>query len=554
MHGPKWLRDAVFYEIYPQSFYDSNGDGIGDLPGITAKLDYIRSLGVNAIWLHPCFESPFQDAGYDVADFRMVAPRYGTNADLKRLFRLAHKRGMKVILDLVAGHTSVKHPWFMESCKARKNKYSNYYIWTDSCAVAPDGYRFINGYAERDGNFMINFFYCQPALNYGFKDPDPRCPWQLPMHHADVKAVREELRDIMRFWLDMGCDGFRVDMASSLVRGPKAAEGLKELWRDYRRWFDKHYPEAILVSEWSHPAIAVNVGFHVDFMIQFGLPGYTSLFRKEPYRGWNPHPQSAGCGSFFDRAGRGDVSLFARELAEQLRLIAGRGYVSIPTGNHDICRIRHGRDLEELKVAYACLFTLPGVPFLYYGDEIGMDYVRNLVSKEGGYIRTGTRTPMQWEKGAKAGFSTASPGKFYLPIDPKADRPTVAEQEKDRDSLLNFVRRLIRLRRDNPALATDGAFKALVARSHTYPFVYERSLGRRRFVIAVNPGDRNAAARFDLPDAGKVHAILDGGCGLKLQRGSARLVMPPVSYAIYEIRTPQARADQSQTEESSCMK
>jgi maltose alpha-D-glucosyltransferase/alpha-amylase len=533
MAGPKWLENAVFYEIYPQSFYDSNGDGIGDLPGIIAKLDYISSLGVNAIWLNPCFESPFQDAGYDVSDFYKVAARYGTNADLKRLFNLAHKRGMKVILDLVAGHTSIEHPWFKESCNEKKNKYSNYYIWTDAWLNGAEGYRFINGYVERDGNCMINFFYCQPALNYGFKNPDPKCPWQLPMNHPDVKAMREELRKIMKFWLDMGCDGFRVDMASSLVRGSDAAAGIKELWHDYRSWLDKNYPEAILVSEWSNPALAVNAGFHVDFLVHFGLPGYTTMFRKEKYR--VPNSPYTGGNSFFDREGKGDASLFAEEIIEQLRLTAGKGYLSVPTGNHDIGRLRQGRSMEELKVAYACIFTLPGVPFLYYGDEIGMDYVYNLVSKEGGYNRTGARTPMQWEKGTKAGFSTVSPKDFYLPIDPKADRPTVAEQEKDQASLLNFIRKLIKLRRDNPALASDGEFKPVFSKRNTYPFVYKRMLGSKRFVIAVNPSGKKAVAEFGLPAADKAKAVLDSGCNLELRHGTVRLTMPPASYAIYGI-------------------
>lgn len=531
MPGPKWLKDAVVYEIYPQTFYDSNGDGIGDIPGIIAKLDYVESLGVNAIWLNPCFESPFQDAGYDVADFYKVAPRYGTNADLKRLFDLAHQRGIKVILDLVAGHTSIEHPWFKASCKAEKNKYSNYFIWTDDWGGGAQGYRFINGYAERQGNFMINFFYCQPALNYGFMDPDPKCKWQLPVDHPEVKAVREELRNIMKFWLDMGCDGFRVDMASSLVRGPNAAEGINELWHDYRSWLDKNYPEAVLVSEWCQPWQAIPAGFHIDFMVHFGMPGYTSLFRKEPYR--IPNSPFTGGGSYFDRAGKGDVKLFVDELMGQLKQTADKGYVSLPTGNHDIGRIRQGRSLEELKVAYTCLFTLPGVPFVYYGDEIGMDYVEGLVSKEGGYNRTGARTPMQWDKGAKAGFSTASPQKFYLPVDTRNGRPEVAAQEKDPDSLLHFVRRLIKLRRENPALASDGDFKPLYAVADTYPFVYERTLGKQRFVIAVNPSGRKVTADFGMTQADRAKELIGSGCKLEVKSGAVRLTMAAGSFAIY---------------------
>ncbi|MBQ9347947.1 MAG: glycosylase, partial [Oscillibacter sp.] len=165
----KWLKDAVFYEIYPQSFFDSNGDGIGDLNGITAKLDYVKSLGCSAIWLNPCFDSPFKDAGYDVRDYRKVAPRYGANEDLVRLFETAHQKGIRVLLDLVPGHTSEEHPWFLESKKAELNEYSDRYIWTGNWFQGAQGLRYISGEAERDGAYIINFFKSQPALNYGFQ-------------------------------------------------------------------------------------------------------------------------------------------------------------------------------------------------------------------------------------------------------------------------------------------------------------------------------------------------------------------------------------------------
>ena len=171
-----WLRDAVFYEIYPQSFRDSNGDGIGDIPGITEKLPYVKSLGCNALWLNPCFDSPFKDAGYDVRDYYKVAPRYGTNDDLAALFRQAHELGIKVLLDLVPGHTSEEHPWFLESGKAEKNPMSGRYIWTDGAFERGDGMPFIGGEFPRNGTYIINFFKCQPALNYGYRERNK--PWQ----------------------------------------------------------------------------------------------------------------------------------------------------------------------------------------------------------------------------------------------------------------------------------------------------------------------------------------------------------------------------------------
>jgi maltose alpha-D-glucosyltransferase/alpha-amylase len=197
---PKWLGNAVFYEIYPQSFYDSNGDGIGDIQGIIQKLDYVKELGCNALWLNPCFDSPFKDAGYDVRDFKKVAPRYGSNEDLFRLFDEAHKRDMRVLLDLVAGHTSEEHQWFLESKKIDPcGEFKNRYIWTDSWFFwGLEGLKFVAGEAERDGCYIINFFKSQPALNYGFREC--REKWQLPPEHPDCIATREALKDVMRFW------------------------------------------------------------------------------------------------------------------------------------------------------------------------------------------------------------------------------------------------------------------------------------------------------------------------------------------------------------------
>ena len=186
----QWLKDAVFYEIYPQSFYDTNGDGIGDLKGIIEKLDYIKELGCNALWINPCFDSPFKDAGYDVRDYKLIAPRYGTNADAKALFEAAHAKGIHVLLDLVPGHTSEEHAWFKESSKPEKNEYSDRYIWTDTCFSAGDGMPFIGGETDRNGTYILNFFKCQPALNYG------ECEIIRGCHNRDKgTAENERLRN-----------------------------------------------------------------------------------------------------------------------------------------------------------------------------------------------------------------------------------------------------------------------------------------------------------------------------------------------------------------------
>ncbi len=534
MKAPAWLERAVFYEIYPQSFNDTNGDGIGDLPGVIAKLDYIASLGCDAIWLNPCFESPFQDAGYDIADFYKVAPRYGTNDDLARLFKEASRRGIRVILDLVAGHTSVEHPWFKESCKATPNKYSNWFIWSNSWGEGLDPFRSINGFAERDGNYMINFFYCQPALNYGFAKPDPAKKWQLGEEHPDVKAVRDELKKIMAFWLDMGAAGFRVDMASSLVKGDADGSKTLELWQDYRCWMEKHYPDAILVAEWSKPSKAIPAGFHVDFMVHFNNPGYTALFRQEKWRvGNSPYPDGH---SFFDKEGKGDVRLFLDAMDEEYVSTKNMGYVAVPTGNHDIGRIRMGRSDRELECALAAVYTMPGVPFIYYGDEIGMDYVHGLPSKEGGYNRTGARTPMQWDNGKiNAGFSSAPSEALYLPLDPSASRPDVSSQEKDGGSILHFTKRMIAMRKASKALSADGSFSVLYGERGRYPFVYLREGGGERWVVAVNPSASKASASFALAGASRFDAKAAKGVRLEIAQGCCRAEMEGCSYCVAKV-------------------
>lgn len=533
MSTPAWLKTAVFYQIYPQSFLDTNGDGIGDLPGIIAKLDYLQSLGVTALWLNPVFQSPFGDAGYDVSDFLRVAPRYGTNADLRRLFREAHKRGLRVVLDLVAGHTSIDHPWFQASRAdaSPKNHYKDHYVWTDSVWQQPEERNWVFGAGPRDGNFLVNFFHFQPALNYGYARPDPAKPWQQPVTAPGPRAVRAELKKIMRHWLDAGCDGFRVDMASSLVKGPPDSAELRALWQEIRTELAADYPEAVLVSEWGHPTQAIRAGFHIDFIIHFGEPAYNALFGT-----WSPvNGDARDPHVFFERAGGGDIRAFLDNYQQHLRATRGRGYISLPTGNHDFPRLSRGRTPAELRCAHALLLTLPGVPFLYYGDEIGLPYREDLPPKEGSYrYRTGTRTPMAWTPARNRGFSTAPAKKLYLPLDPSPASPDVATQESDPDSHLHFIRTLLALRRAHPALGNDGQFRPLYAEKNQYPFIYERRQGPERFLIAVNPRATPAEAPLTLPARTRPTLRL-GQATLTRQTRTWQATLPPMSFALWQL-------------------
>ena len=491
---PTWLDNAIFYEIYPQSFYDTNGDGIGDIAGIIQKLDYIQDLGCNVLWIHPCFDSPFRDAGYDIRDYKKVAPRYGTNDNLKRLFNEAHSRNLRVILDLVPGHTSEEHPWFQKSKESSPNEYSNRYIWTDRWFKKPENFGYISGEADRDGAYIVNFFKCQPALNYGFLNVTE--PWQLPMDHPDCIATKEALKDIIRFWLDSGCDGYRVDMAFSLVKNDDDHKtGTSSIWKEIRAMLDADYPEAALISEWGNPALAIPAGFHADFLLPFKSKGWMSLLRDD------------NC--FFNRNGYGDITHFLDEylpLYEKTKREGG--YIALVTGNHDIERYRMNLSPEELALAWAFIFTMPGIPFLYYGDEIGMRYL-NLPNKEGGYTRTGSRTPMQWSSGKNLGFSTAAAEQLYLPVDSEPDAPTVEALEKDLASLLNTVKTLLRLRKENSELQSMPNLEIVFAEKGKLPVV----LKREKFLIAVNPSAKAAEIVIEAGPTEKVFAI--GGCDLK---------------------------------------
>jgi glycosidase len=530
---PEWLETAVFYEIYPQSFFDSNADGIGDLPGILQKLAYLHNLGINAVWLNPCFASPFQDAGYDVSDYYQVAPRYGTNEDLRSLFVEARKLGIHILLDLVPGHTSTQNAWFQESCKPERNAYSDWYIWTDSIwAWQAPGVQTVIGYAERDGNYITNFFHFQPALNYGFAKPDPKLPWQQPVDAPGPRAVRAELKKIMQFWLDMGASGFRVDMAGSLVKNDPDNIETARIWREIRDWLDKEYPEAALVSEWSRPTVALPAGFHMDFLLPFTNPAHSALFRLEETT--FASDKKAG---FLDPHGPGDIQPFLEAYLPLLQATRGQGFLALMTGNHDTTpRLGNGRAPGSQALALLLLLSLPGVPFIYYGDEIGMRSPAGLKTKEGGYGRTGARTPMQWDATQNAGFSSASSDKLYLPVDPAPDRPNVAAQTVDANSLLNQVRGSIALRKAHPALCASASFEPIQAEPGSLPFVFLRQSGDEKVLVAINPSDQPCETRLAAALIAHKPEVLHGAADTLTQDGSQWVLrLPGIQGGVYKI-------------------
>ncbi|MCD7733288.1 MAG: glycosylase [Oscillospiraceae bacterium] len=511
---PGWLDNAIFYEIYPQSFCDSNGDGIGDFEGIISKLDYIKELGCNAIWMNPCFESPFGDAGYDVSDYCKAAPRYGTNEDLKRLFGEVHKRDMHILLDLVPGHTSVEHKWFKESMKAEKNEFTDRYIWTDSVWEEPVGYGSLRGISDRDGSCAVNFFTHQPALNYGYYKPDR--PWQQSIDSPGAIATREALKDIMRFWLGMGCDGFRVDMAGSLVKQDEDSKGTIALWQNIREFLDEEFPDAAMVSEWGEPDKSLQGGFHMDFLLHFGPSHYNDLFRcEEP---------------FFSDRGKGDISEFVAKYKENYEKSERKGLICIPSGNHDMDRLARSIHDDNLKIAFAFLLSMPGAPFIYYGDEIGMRYVEGLTSVEGGFSRTGSRSPMQWDDTTNAGFSSAPKESLYIKLDESKDRPTAKAQMADESSLRSEIKRLIEIRQSHPALMNKGEIEFVYAEKGAYPLAYLRSSGDEKILVILNPADRETDFECDYALGEEVYSF-----GGKVQKQGKKIAVPAKTAAFIEV-------------------
>ncbi|MEW2402425.1 alpha-amylase family glycosyl hydrolase [Streptomyces sp. NPDC046862] len=489
--APAWLADAVFYQIYPQSFADSNGDGIGDFNGIAEHLDHLSWLGVNTVWLNPCFVSPFRDAGYDVSDHLHVAPRYGSNDELAKLVDEARRHRIRVLLDLVAGHTSDAHPWFTASAN---DPDDHRYIWAPD--GRPDG--FVPSPGSRPGAYLPNFFDSQPALNFGYARENPAEPWRLPVDAEGPRTNREALRSIMDHWLRLGVSGFRVDMAASLVKDDPDRSETARIWSELRQWLDTAHPEAVLLSEWGEPEVSVAAGFHADFFLQFGGPADGLALRSLWSNGegtvnedWDP----LDC--FFDPGGRGSPRPFVEAWERASTAVGSSGFISLPTANHDFSRLNCGpRTAEQLPAAFAFQLTWPTLPAIYYGDEIGMRYIDGLPDTEGSvlgprYNRAGSRTPMQWDDTENAGFSTAPVDDLYLPVDPAHDRPTVAAQHADEGSLLHLVRRLVRLRTTTPELGSGGSVEVLHA---GYPFVYVRG---GRYLVVVNPQRNEASWAYD---------------------------------------------------------
>ena len=600
--GPAWLRDAVIYQVYPSSFKDSDGNGIGDIPGVLSMLDYIESLGVTAVWFNPLFESGWVDGGYDVIDYYRVDPRFGTNNDLVQLIDACHARGIKVLLDLVPGHTSNQHPWFAQSAEDSNLQYSDYYIWSDrlpdqkaardleAMLQSPDPMQNTRGKwmvsdAPRGHYYYKNFYACQPALNFGFAHPDPAHPWEQRVDAPGPRAVKQELKDIMAFWFSKGVDGFRVDMADSLVKNdPDKAETIR-LWREMRAWLDANYPERVLLAEWNDPKFCLAAGFHMDMYINRTVMSNRRMYfdRKHQADGGSYFSLDGCTPSTHDLYGNpwpedkvdrtvtaaGVLKEYYDYWSDVQSWTRDWGYFAQITGNHDHLRLNTGarNNPDQLRVMLSWILTTP-LPILYYGDEIGMRSLVDMPNVEGanhnGKERAGARTPMQWDGSVNAGFSTCAPEKLYLPVCPEwtsassypaylawkkagakhptaPGAPTVASQETDPQSLLNWTRKLIALRKNTPAFWADSDLSPVFDPAHPYPMVYTRSDGNQTWLVALNPTGKKRSVSLSsvsgLKGRGVVTPELAYG---KVSLKGEKLSMGPTS--IFIARLPESES------------
>ena len=474
MRFQKW-NDLKIYEVYPTSFYDSNGDGIGDLQGVIEKLDYIKSLGTNAIWFNAFFCSAFSDAGYDVTDYYNIDPRFGTNEDLERLIAECDKREIKVIIDIVIGHTSEQHPWFLNSCKQERNEHSDWFIWTPTIFDGDD--RCIANPKERDGCYRINYYTTQPALNYGFDNPDPKKPWQWHYTDPRLEPLRQEVINILLFWRRKGVYGFRFDLGPSLVKNCQTPAPLAFVWNKIFDGVKAEFPETLFMAEWGNPAVSVGeCGFDIDYLTH-EIPEYNALFRNEPFT--NILRELEQGKNYFSEEGAGSIAEFLEYFEKIEKVLADKGAYILPSGYHDLIRLSKGKSEQLLKVIFAFIYTWKALPMTYYGDEIGMLY-REGIHKYGGSVRTGARTPMQWTDGKNRGYSTAE--NLYLPV---YDSP-ISVQAEEKSGLLPTVKALTKIAEKLPY---DAPVKVLAA---GYPFAYERETADGVYTVFLQAAARPA--------------------------------------------------------------
>ncbi len=505
--NPAWWKEAIVYQVYPRSFKDGNGDGVGDLRGIIEKLDYIQSLGVDAVWLNPIYKSPNDDGGYDISDYYSIQPEFGTMQDFDELLTGLHQRKLKLIMDLVLNHSSDEHPWFQESRKSKDNPYRDYYFWKPGKQGSPPNNwpSFFGGSAwqwdELTGEYYLHLFSRkQPDLN-----------WENP-------ALREEINNLMRFWLDKGVDGLRLDVISAIS---KRIDFPETDTADFNETIRKFYANGPRLKEFIKEARA-KVWNHYDVMTVGEGPGITpqnSMDYLDEHHGLNMifhfgHMfMDQGPGGRFDPI-PWSMKNFKAVFKTWDDAFKEKGWGSVFLGNHDFPRMvsRWGNDHtywnESAKLLCTLLLTMRGTPFIFMGDEIGMTNTslnsvaqsqdietqngwreaQKVGTSESEFLkavnyagRDNARTPMQWNSGQQAGFSTGIP---WMPLNPNHNRIHVHAQEDETNSILNYFRAMTQLRKAHPVL-TYGAYRPFDTGNDSL-FLFFRERQQEKMLIVLN--------------------------------------------------------------------
>lgn len=512
-----WWKEAIAYQIYPRSFMDSNGDGIGDLRGVISKLDYLRDLGIDVIWICPMYKSPNDDNGYDISDYQDIMDEFGTMDDFDNLIQEVHSRGMKLIIDLVINHTSDEHPWFIESRSSKDNPKRDWYIWRDGKnGDVPNNWESIFGdsaweYDEGTNQYFLHLFSKkQPDLNW------------------ENREMRKTIYNTINWWLDKGVDGFRVDAISHI----KKEDGLKDMPNSkglrYVSSFDKHmnvegiheYLKELkenTFDKYNIMTVGEANGVKIeDAELWVGEKEgkFNMVFQFEHLELWNAEIDN-----------KLDIVQLKKVLSKWQKGLEGKGWNALYIENHDIPRVvsTWGNDREywrESATALAVMyFMMQGTPFIYQGQEIGMTNVKfetidqyNDVKTKNMYAikreqgvphkevmeiiwaasRDNSRTPMQWDETANSGFTS---GKPWIGVNPNYREINVAKQEKDPNSILNFYKKMISIKKEND-IFTYGQYN-LVLDSDEQIYVYTRTLDKEKVIVICNLSSSQAVYKYD---------------------------------------------------------
>jgi len=527
-----WWQHAVFYEIYPRSFADSNNDGIGDLNGITSKLDYLKELGVDAIWISPCFPSPQVDFGYDVSDYENIDPMYGTLSDFDRLEREAGKRGIHIILDFVMNHTSDQHRWFLDSRSSRTSAHRDWYIWRDGRAPGQPP----NNWVSDFGGSAWKFDPKTKQYYYHFFAPQqPDLNWRNP-------AVKEAMFDVTRFWYQRGVSGFRLDAVDTLFEDPKLHDNPvrpgKNAFGDpiEENKYNDNLPE---VHDVLRGLRKVADGYNAVLIGETWTDNIAELNR---YYGQGNNELQLPMDFLFTMVNKLSPAEFRKQIAS---VNSASGWPTYVISNHDIARSydRYGdaKHNDQIAKLMAGLYlTLRGTPILYYGEEIGMkttpptrrDEVQDPIGRTGWPKekgRDGERTPMQWNDSVNAGFSKAKP---WLPVPPTYKTHNVADESKDPNSVLSFYKKVLGLRHTNEALL-DGSYVAL-NENDLNVLSYLRSYENHAVLVALNMSGAEQRVTFDL----RAHGFSSANSLIATGRSSANgnvVILEPFGVFIGEL-------------------